>query len=116
MGDGSCRGGERGRGGSKDSSERRGGNGRDKSGGGSVCGDSVGDGSIDKGISNKDGSGNGSWLGNSEVGSKDLRHANKGACFIAGTGGRHGDNSGGKGRTGFGKLQVSSGGTVARRS
>ena len=40
----------------------------------------------------------------------------KGVHFLAGIGGRHGDDSGGKGRTGFGKLRVSGGGTVARRS
>ena len=103
-----CKGSERGRGGSEDSS-----------GNGSMddvsCGkDSSESKGGDKG-SERHG-GNGSWLGISKVGSKDLRHADKGTRFIAGTGGRPGGDSGSKGRTGFGKLRVSGSGTVARRS
>ena len=102
-----------------DDSVGKGSDGRNKGGGGSVCRDSVDEGDIGEDGGDKGGErcgGDGSWLGIGKVGSKDLRRADKGARFVAGTGGRHGDDSGGKGRTGFGKLRVSGGGTVARRS
>jgi len=44
--------------------------------------------------------GSSSWLGVSKARSKDLRHADKGARFIAGTGGRPGGDSGSEDSTG----------------
>ena len=65
--------------------------------------DSVDEGGGDKGSSNKVGGGNGSWLGVSMVGRKDLRHVDKGVHFVTGMGGElRGED--GSGRTRLGEL------------
>ena len=77
----------------------KGGDGGNKGGSGSVCRDSVDKGDVGEDGGDKGGErcgGDGSWLGTGEVGSKDLRRADKGARFVAGTGGRPGGDSGGE--------------------
>ena len=125
MGYGGCRGGERGRGGGKDS----GGNGsvdkvsggRDGIGEGSICNNSVdkvgigedssSDGGEGKGGDGRDKSGSGSWLGVGKAGSKELRCAGKGTHFVAGAEGGLAGEGGGSSGTIFGKLQVGGGRT-----